>query len=125
MGACDDRSPSQSRARAVSVGAGPCARPGFGGRVHARHPRVGATLVLAQAEASDQPADAAQRALDVLEQVPGSIAGWSQGPGAASGRRLPCQGFFLMARAAAQVTSATMNRPPHPSLACIFACASH
>ncbi|WP_370270475.1 hypothetical protein [Streptomyces sp. V4I8] len=29
-----------------------------------------ATLVLAQAEASDQPADAAQRALDVLDQVP-------------------------------------------------------
>ncbi|MFD8220922.1 hypothetical protein ACFV2U_46500 [Streptomyces sp. NPDC059697] len=31
-----------------------------------------ATLVLAQAEASDQPSDAAQRALDVLDRVPPS-----------------------------------------------------
>ncbi|MDQ0904091.1 hypothetical protein QFZ22_000076 [Streptomyces canus] len=53
----------QARARAeVSAAACTPATPGW----------AAATLVLAQAEAPDQPADAAQRALDVLDQVPAS-----------------------------------------------------
>lgn len=53
----------QARARAeVSAAACTPGTPGW----------AAATLVLAQAEASDQPSDAAQRALDVLEQVPAS-----------------------------------------------------
>jgi tetratricopeptide (TPR) repeat protein len=53
----------QARARAeVSAAACTPGTPGW----------AAATLVLAQADASDQPSDAAQRALDVLEQVPAS-----------------------------------------------------
>ncbi|MER5665945.1 hypothetical protein [Streptomyces mirabilis] len=43
------------------------------GHPHNRHPGwAAATLVLAQAEASAQPSDAAQRGLDVLDRIPPS-----------------------------------------------------
>ncbi|MER6358224.1 Twin-arginine translocation pathway signal, partial [Streptomyces sp. NPDC001634] len=54
---------AQARARAEASAA--ACTPGTPGW-------AAATLVLAQAEASDQPSDAAQRALDVLDRMPPS-----------------------------------------------------
>lgn len=57
--ACEDEEPGHAEASAAACTLG---TPGW----------TAATLILAQAEASNQPADAAQRHLDVLDRVPPS-----------------------------------------------------